>query len=42
MVCSGGRGAMFLVLILKKEHLERSRGSAGGDFIEPPVFCCDW
>ena len=33
---------MFLVLVLKKEHLERSRGYPHRDLIEPPMFCCDW
>ena len=33
---------MFLVLVLKKEHLERFRRPSHRDFIEPPVFCCDW
>lgn len=32
---------MFLVLVLKKEHLGRPRGPPPEGFIEPPVFCCD-
>ena len=41
MFC-GKRGFTSLVLVLKKEHLKRSREPPCKGFIEPPVFCCDW